>query len=509
VQLPASAPSSSGLQNVSGSVSSGTVRALAGGATAKQQSAPFAVILAEQSLSVSALKNGGALPDKEDSSIGALLQGGAMNPNDALIAKLQQPKIIEGVFNDLLSDGATPAKDKTELTQHRKTAPTSSDDSGKKRQATAASDPALLSAVMAPVVLVAAPPTPAVTERGPHSTAKTLLNHPLTPQVTSTAHDQKLEAQASGPAADSEFAKREETISLEGDSLLHDVGPSPIPSAKSQPMPSPTVVAKVVQAGSQVVQLHNPAQKLQGVSPLADSAHGINGATVSHAEPVAQSTVAQSAIGATQKPKLQNKTSDDAVRKLTRISGSGAAPAADMASSSGNSLTLAPSAHAVTGDLSAKPANALTEASAFQRLDAGEYPATLLNSSPHQVAVGVHDPSLGWVEVQTQSSAGHISATLTTASLEAHASLAVQAPSITQYLADRNVSVLSVNVHTQMGAQNGGPGGGQPQSGSGGAYHGPHELRNVGARSSRPLPNEAGNGIMPQALNASRISVRA
>ena len=92
---------------------------------------------------------------------------------------------------------------------------------------------------------------------------------------------------------------------------------------------------------------------------------------------------------------------------------------------------------------------------------------TLLHSSAHQIPVGVHDPALGWLEVQTQSSAGHISATLTAASTDAHANLTAAMPAITQFLADRNVPLHSLNVDTQGSAAGGGqsqqPGSGQPQ----------------------------------------------
>jgi hypothetical protein len=119
---------------------------------------------------------------------------------------------------------------------------------------------------------------------------------------------------------------------------------------------------------------------------------------------------------------------------------------------------------------SAKQAQIPFNTNAFQQLDNGPAPtATLLHSSSHQIAVGIHDPSLGWLEVQTQSSAGHINATLTAATAEAHTHLAAQAPAITQYLADRQVFVHSLNVHTQSDAQNGASSGGQPHTETGNA----------------------------------------
>lgn len=506
MQFPASAISGSGAQNNAENSSSLIGTPAEGAAAKKKEVAPFAAVLAEQAPSVSALKGGSFVPGTKEDISELVLSGSAMNSRDALIPSLRQPRMVKGIFSDPQSDDATPAKDKIKTAQNRKAAPTSSDEPRKKQQATAASDPALPSAAMAPV-----PAMPMVMEEGPHFTAKSSPNHSPTSQIASAAHDQKLEAQVSEATApvNSEFAKPEETLLLVTGSLPHEIEPNSIPTAKAQLAPSSTAVINVAQAGSQVVQLHNLAQKLQDASP-AGLDHGVNIAAVSPAGQAAvQGVAASSAADVPQKFKLQNKTSDDAAHKLDKLSGSGTAPTAGPVSSSINSFNLALSTHAATDDLSAKPANALAEANAFQRLDAGESPATLLHGGPHQVIVGVHDPSLGWVEVQTQSSAGHVSATLTTASLEAHANLAAQAPAITQYLADRNVSVHSVNVHAQGNAQNGGPGSGQPQSGSGGAYQGSTKLRNIGVRTSnQALPNETGNGNMPQALSASRISVR-
>lgn len=511
MQVPASATAAPGAHNATDSVSSSLIETLSGSSAVKRkQAAPFAAILAEQSPNVSAPKDGDVLPGaKEDNSPDArreaVLSGAGMKSKDVLIATLLQPKAIESVSSDLQSDGATPAKGKTEMWRHRKNAPTSSDHPGKKQQAATSVDSVILSAVVTPVPLAAAPPTPVLAEKGPHFTTGIPLNHSLTAEITQTAHDRKLEAQIPGLP---EFAKPEETLSLTADSVRHDSGPDSLSFAKLQPSPSPEVVAHAGQSNAQAMHAHGPAQRLRDFSPLAGLEHGGSSATVSSAGAGMQNAAAPSAMGAFPKLKLPNKTPGDAVRKLVNLTASGV-PSSAPASSPDNSLTLASFKHESTGGLSAKPADALIEANAFQHLDAGESPATLLHCSPHQVAIGVHDPLLGWVEVQTQSSAGHINATLTTASLEAHASLAAQSPAITQFLADRNVSIHSVNVHTQMGAQSGGSGNGQPQPGSGGAYQGPSELRSSAARiSSRSLSNETANGNMP-ALNASRISVRA
>ena len=148
-----------------------------------------------------------------------------------------------------------------------------------------------------------------------------------------------------------------------------------------------------------------------------------------------------------------------------------------------------------------------SDASPFQRLDSGETAPTLLHSSAHQIAVGVHDPALGWLEVQTQSSAGHISATLTAASTDAHANLTAAMPAITQFLADRNVPLHSLNVDTQGSAAGGGqsqqPGSGHPQQ----------ELARqngqISQSGAQPLRGTAQDMSTTETVSASRISVRA
>ena len=159
------------------------------------------------------------------------------------------------------------------------------------------------------------------------------------------------------------------------------------------------------------------------------------------------------------------------------------------------------------GSASAGKNTVPSDASPFQRLDSGEAPATLLHSSAHQIAVGVHDPALGWLEVQTQSSAGHISATLTAASTDAHANLTAAMPAIAQYLADRNVPLHSLNVDTQGSAAGGG------QSQQSGFRQSQQELArqsgHVPQSGAQPLRGTAQDVSTTETVSASRISVRA
>ena len=158
----------------------------------------------------------------------------------------------------------------------------------------------------------------------------------------------------------------------------------------------------------------------------------------------------------------------------------------------------------------ARQEQAQPETNTFQHLDSGQTPATmLLHSNSHQIVVGMHDPSLGWLEVQTQSSAGHINATLTAATAEAHTHLAAQAPAITQYLADRQVFVHSLNVHTQADAQSGASSGGQPHTGTGNARK--QESSEEKISEVRPIKaaSVGGEVSVGHASDASYISVHA
>lgn len=152
--------------------------------------------------------------------------------------------------------------------------------------------------------------------------------------------------------------------------------------------------------------------------------------------------------------------------------------------------------------------NTSAQGNMFQQLDAGIASPTLLHSNAHSLAVGVHDPVLGWVEVQTQTAAGHLSATLTTTSTEAHASLAADGPAITQYLAEKNVSVHSVSVHTQSGSMSGGES--QTNSGNGQQQATTSNNRLVFENSSHPVRDISVDlQEAPVVSGNVRISVRA
>jgi hypothetical protein len=79
----------------------------------------------------------------------------------------------------------------------------------------------------------------------------------------------------------------------------------------------------------------------------------------------------------------------------------------------------------------------------------------VLHASSSRVAVGVHDPALGWVEIDTHAAAGQVSAALIAASSQSHASLTAQLGSLAQYLAEHEVRVAHLGV-AQQGGDSGG-----------------------------------------------------
>ena len=83
------------------------------------------------------------------------------------------------------------------------------------------------------------------------------------------------------------------------------------------------------------------------------------------------------------------------------------------------------------------------------------------------MSVGVHDPNLGWVEIQTQNSGGHVDAMLVASSGQTHDSLAAQLPALAQFLEQRDVRVgtLAVQHPTQTASAGSGHGGGASSGG--------------------------------------------
>lgn len=166
-------------------------------------------------------------------------------------------------------------------------------------------------------------------------------------------------------------------------------------------------------------------------------------------------------------------------------------------------------------------------ASPYDRMDqgAGSQPV-VLHSGAHQMAVGLQDPKLGWVEIQTQSAAGRVDATLVASSGQTHDSLAAQLPALSQFLEQRDVRVGTLAVHhpgagTGTGTSGGsgfGPGGGygnghgrgagSGHGGGGGRYGGASQgvPRTVAAAGASLAGSSAGEDVIRP---LSYISVRA
>ena len=128
--------------------------------------------------------------------------------------------------------------------------------------------------------------------------------------------------------------------------------------------------------------------------------------------------------------------------------------------------------------VSASPADKPQEAASardsladpFRHLDFGGAPAKLLVSTPRQMEVGINDGAHGWVEIKAQNISGQVSASLLTASSEAHSALHDQLPGISQYLAERQIGVQGLTVgqsHAFASSGGGGAFGQAPEHGSG------------------------------------------
>ena len=94
----------------------------------------------------------------------------------------------------------------------------------------------------------------------------------------------------------------------------------------------------------------------------------------------------------------------------------------------------------------------------------------LLHAAPHQVAVGVTDPSLGWVEVRAERVSGQIAAALTTGSAASHAALTSVLPTMATYLQEHHAGVHQVHVESSLA-------GGQAGTGSQGQASSQYDAR--------------------------------
>lgn len=162
--------------------------------------------------------------------------------------------------------------------------------------------------------------------------------------------------------------------------------------------------------------------------------------------------------------------------------------------------------------------NRIATPDAFTALDSSgsaEH-GVLLHAAPHQVAVGVVDPSLGWVEVRAERIAGQVTAALTADSAASHAALTSAMPSMATYLQDHHTGVQHIQVETGLA-------GGQAGTGSQGHASSQGDAPNAGSNAGNSTDGGLGWGsaataeeqvphTMPalrSAIEDHRVSVRA
>ncbi|HEY1810231.1 MAG TPA: hypothetical protein VGG42_16835 [Acidobacteriaceae bacterium] len=93
-------------------------------------------------------------------------------------------------------------------------------------------------------------------------------------------------------------------------------------------------------------------------------------------------------------------------------------------------------------------------------------PPRVLDSSPQNLAVGIRDAGLGWIEIRTHAIGGQVAATLASGTHEAHAALAAELPAIRDTLMNQHVALHSLNAE-RFPASSGGGGSAADTSDSG------------------------------------------
>ena len=172
-----------------------------------------------------------------------------------------------------------------------------------------------------------------------------------------------------------------------------------------------------------------------------------------------------------------------------------ASPAAPVQAAA--SAPVLPAATTGTTPLPTAPNLGLGPAlSPYDKIDQGAAPLVLHSGAQH-VAVGVRDPELGWVEIETQNIAGHVDATLVTTSGQTHASLAAQLPAMTQYLEHSDIRLGTLMVHHQPPGTGDGSGYGSGDGSGKGPNHGSGYESGSGESSTQTF-NQAGSGNSAQ-----------
>ncbi len=107
----------------------------------------------------------------------------------------------------------------------------------------------------------------------------------------------------------------------------------------------------------------------------------------------------------------------------------------------------------------------LHTAGAFERMDAAS-PPRVLESSRQNLAVGIRDAGLGWIEIRTHAIGGHVAASLASGTQEAHAAIAAELPAIRDTLVNQHIALHSLSAE-RFPTSSGGGGSGTDTSDSG------------------------------------------
>jgi len=161
-------------------------------------------------------------------------------------------------------------------------------------------------------------------------------------------------------------------------------------------------------------------------------------------------------------------------------------------------------------------ASAETPSTIFAAMD-GANPSekgVLLRAIPHQVAIGVADPTLGWVEVRAERVSGQITASITADSATSHAALTAALPGIANYLHEQDSGVQQVHVESGWTGQTGGgsQGHGEPQRDGRSAAVQEAPGNRVGSDRARPSVAEMQPASSPAArsqMEGHQVNVRA
>jgi len=195
---------------------------------------------------------------------------------------------------------------------------------------------------------------------------------------------------------------------------------------------------------------HLPPSLQSSPSPAAQPAAGL---ALTHQVPGTVSSLAAGARGATHDIRTGNlAASSQRAFQVTRPPGAlGAdgqrAPSTAAVLPQTGSLPQVPGT--VNSAVTSHPSTASSDPSlrpsaAFERMDTAEAPR-VLETSPQNLAVGVRDASLGWVEIRAHAVTGQVAATLASGTHEAHTAIAADLPAIRDTLISQHVALHSLS----------------------------------------------------------------